>query len=306
MAGDLVPVLWLTGPSGVGKSSVSWQLFTELAQAGVHVAFADTDQLCMCYPARQADPGRQRIKAQNFAAILRHYQAAGAQCVVANGVLDPVSGLHTELLGQSEVMVCQLRADRAELARRFGGRHGPTSDLGEVLKQTLDEADAMEASDFADACVDTSNATVTQVVGLVRDKCRAWPGFSGGLPQQRTAAGRVNAAGDDVPDGAAGSVLLICGPTGVGKSTIGFELYLRYLRVGHTAGYIDLDQIGFLEPEAAGDPGHHLLKARNFAAMWRTYHAAGARYLIATGPVPTEAVRRTYTDALPAATVTVC
>jgi hypothetical protein len=40
--------------------------------------------------------------------------------------------------------------------------------------------------------------------------------------------------------------------------------------------------------------------------MWRTYHAAGARYLIATGPVPTKEVSQAYIDALPAAAVTVC
>lgn len=36
----------------------------------------------------------------------------------------------------------------------------------------------MDASDFADECVDTTNLTLTEVVGLVRDHCRTWPGFS--------------------------------------------------------------------------------------------------------------------------------
>jgi adenylylsulfate kinase-like enzyme len=307
VADGLVPVLWLTGPAGVGKSTVSWQIFTELAQAGIHAAFVDTDQLSMCHPAPLEDPGRQRIKAQNFAAMLPHYQAAGARCVVANGVLDPVNGLYTELLAQAEVSVCRLRADRSELVHRFVGRHGPSDDLDEVLKETLDEADAMDASDFAEVCVDTGSATVAEVVGLVRDGCHTWPGFSGTLPEPHVASGRNTRAGDDdEADGADGNVLLICGPSGVGKSTIGFELYTRYLRAGRTAGYIDLDQIGFLMPDAANDPGRHLLKARNLAAMWRTYHAAGARHLVATGPVPSVAGRQTYIDALPAAPVTVC
>jgi hypothetical protein len=51
MAEGRVPVLWITGPAGVGKSTVSWQLFTELAGSGTPIAFADADQLCMCYPA---------------------------------------------------------------------------------------------------------------------------------------------------------------------------------------------------------------------------------------------------------------
>ena len=110
----------------------------------------------------------------------------------------------------------------------------------------------------------------------------------------------------DAAANAAGNILPICGPAGVGKSTIGFELYQRYLRVGRTAAYIDLDQIGFLRPDAASDPSHHQLKARKLAAMWRTYHAAGAQHLVATGPIPSAAVRQICLDALPAAAITVC
>jgi hypothetical protein len=83
--------------------------------------------------------------------------------------------------------------------------------------------------------------------------------------------------------GAGGQVLLLSGPAGVGKSTTGFQLYLRCLQAGLTAGYIDLDQIGFLMPPANGDPHGHRLKASNLAALWRAYHAAGATHLVITG-----------------------
>ena len=43
VTGGRVPVLWVTGPAGVGKSTVFWQLLTELASSGTHVAFADAD-----------------------------------------------------------------------------------------------------------------------------------------------------------------------------------------------------------------------------------------------------------------------
>jgi molybdopterin-guanine dinucleotide biosynthesis protein len=64
-----VPVLWITGPAGVGKSTVSWQLFTELAASGMRAAFADADQLCMCYPAPPDDPGRDLIRARNAGVV---------------------------------------------------------------------------------------------------------------------------------------------------------------------------------------------------------------------------------------------
>jgi adenylylsulfate kinase-like enzyme len=305
-----MPVLWLCGPAGVGKSTVSWQLFTELTRAGAHVGFADTDQLCMCYPAPSADPGRERLRAQNLGAMLVNYRAAGARGLIVNGVVDPVRGAYREVLSEAALTVCRLRADRDELARRFTERHGPGDDLQDALAGTLADADAMDASNFADAEVDTSGVPAAQVAALVRGSCPRWPGFVAGATKPRCdatspdteAAGRSR-LGADAPGG---HILLISGPTGVGKSTIGFALYLKYLRAGLTAGYIDLRQIGFVSAGRPADRSQHRLKARNLAAMWRSYHAAGARHLVATGRVESHAELSAYREALPAATITLC
>jgi len=48
------------------------------------------------------------------------------------------------------------------------------------------------------------------------------------------------------------------------------------------------------------------MKAANLAAMWTTYRDAGADCLIVNGPVDRADDVRRYTDALPAATVTLC
>jgi hypothetical protein len=48
------------------------------------------------------------------------------------------------------------------------------------------------------------------------------------------------------------------------------------------------------------------VKARNLAAMWQTYRAAGAQRLIASGPVESEAAAKAYADALPRAAITLC
>jgi predicted ABC-type ATPase len=307
---DLIPVLWLCGPAGVGKSTVSWQLFTELRRADAHVAFADTDQLCMCYPAPPPDPGRERLKAQNLNAMLANYQAAGARFMIVNGVVDPGRGVQRDVLSRAALTVCRLRADRDELARRFTGRHGTGDGVRNALNSALAEADAMDAGNFADIDLDTSGVPAAQVAALVRDTCREWPGFGAAVAEPGGAAAcpATAASGDGHlgGDAASGRVLLICGPTGVGKSTIGFELYLRYLRAGLTAGYIDLGQIGFVSPGRPGDPGQHGLKAQNLAAMWRNYRTAGATHLVATGRVDSEAEFRTYREALPAADITLC
>ena len=165
-----VPVLWVCGPAGVGKSTVSWQLYSELADAGAQVAFADSDQLCMCYPAPPGDPGRQRVKALNVGSIISSFRSAGAQCVIVNGVLDP-DGLATELLPAANVTTCRLRARPDEVERRFIARHGRREGTDELVQGIRDDIRLMDESSFADASVDTTEVPAGDVAGLVRAAC---------------------------------------------------------------------------------------------------------------------------------------
>jgi hypothetical protein len=75
---------------------------------------------------------------------------------------------------------------------------------------------------------------------------------------------------------------------------------------GLTAAYLDLDQVGFCWPAPAADPGNHRVKARNLAAIWANFRAAGAQCLVAVGPVEDAAAASAYAGALPAATMTLC
>jgi len=174
-------VLWICGPAGVGKSTVSWQLYTELARSGVQVAFADTDQLCMCYPAPAGDPGRQHVKALNIGSMIPNLRSAGARCVIVNGVLGP-AGLQTGLLPDARVTICRLRASVGDVERRFLARRG-RDDTGELLREIRGEIRQLDQSSFADACVDTTGVPANEVSGMIRAACKDWPGFTGRLEE---------------------------------------------------------------------------------------------------------------------------
>lgn len=303
-------VLWLCGPAGVGKSTVSWQLFTELADSGVQVAFADTDQLGMCHPAADDNRGRQRIKLANVAAMIPNYHAAGAQCAIINGVVDPVSGLPAQLLPRSVLTICRLRASPEEVERRFLGRSDQSGDAAGWLSEVRDEIAGFDRSSFADACVDTTGVAPGDVAALVRDACKSWPGFSADhaavqIQAREPAGARADGTGGNGA-GADGEVLLIAGPTGVGKSTIGFQVYADLVKGRLGAGYADLEQIGFVRQAPSPALEVHRLRARNLAAIWRNYRAAGATRLVATGPIEDRAALQVYADELPAATVKLC
>jgi adenylylsulfate kinase-like enzyme len=273
---ELIPVLWLWGPPGAGKTTVGWEVFEQLGQESLAVGFVDIDQLGMCC-APPSDPGRHRLKARALDAVITNFSDAGIQCVVVPGVTDPVRGI--EPVPHADLTTCRLRASPAELARRIGLRGGAT-DLAEALRHA-------EAVDGAPGhAVDTTGLSVAEVARRVRDQT-GWPD----PPAPRRAALR--------PSEEPGEILLLCGPAAVGKSTVGWHVYQQLLRAGRDAAFVDLDQISFSRPGLGHD-----FRAANLAALWRTFRDAGADCLVAVGPFDQPEDVAVYRAALPAATIT--
>ncbi|WP_146231566.1 P-loop NTPase family protein [Lentzea atacamensis] len=271
-----LPVLWLRGAPGVGKTTVAWEVFERLAGRGLATGFVDIDQLGMCLPEPAGDPGRYRLKARALGAVTANFRDAGAQCLVVPGVTDPVRGI--EAVANAELTTCLLRADPTELARRITTRGGATN-----LIEALEHAETVDREPGLH--VDTTGLTVTEVA----DRVLAQTGW----PDPREPAPRPLRRYSDP-----GEVLLLCGPAAVGKSTVGWQVFQQVQRSGRNAAFVDLDQISFHRPEL----GDHF-RAANLAAVWHTFRAAGTECLIAVGPL--EDPER-YRAALPAATVTVC
>lgn len=172
-----LPVLWLYGASGVGKTTVTWELFVQLAVEGAAIGYVDIDQLGMCYgppnsqhwaPEPAADPGRHRLKTRTLDAVVANFRDAGAQCVVVPGVTDPVRGVDTHLVPHAMLTTCRLRAESADLARRLAARGRPSDDL----EQELAYSDALDRAFANDLCIDTTGLTVAEVVDRVRAGAR--------------------------------------------------------------------------------------------------------------------------------------
>jgi hypothetical protein len=297
-------VLWLCGSPGTGKSAVGWALYDGLARSGAQAGFVDLDQLGMCFPAPPDDPRRYRLKERNISAVAANFRGAGCDAFVVSGHLGSSKAISFRTVHGASLTICRLRASPDELRRRLTARRAL-----DLLADSLREAEELDRSSCADACVDTDGLTVAEVARLVRERCGGWP------PERVAGAWADSAARTPMDDvaappmptaGVGGEVLLVCGATGVGKSAVGFEIFLRQLRAGIAAAYVDLDQIGFMSVAPADDPGGHRLKARNLAHLWRSYHEAGVRRLVLSGPVPDARAASMYACALPAADVNVC
>ncbi|WP_350281455.1 hypothetical protein [Kribbella sp. HUAS MG21] len=97
--------------------------------------------------------------------------------------------------------------------------------------------------------------------------------------------------------------LLLTGGSGVGKTTVGQAIGGVLTGAGHTTGLLDLDAVAQFGPkQPAANSGFRFsdhLRIDNLAAVWRTFRAAGAEYLVVSGPVDSAALRAAYTAALP-------
>jgi len=260
-----LPVLWLCGAPATGKSTVAWQVFSDLADQGFCVGYLDIDQIGMLAPPPDADSRCHRFKVDNLAAMVRNYRTAGTQVLVISGVIDPEHGHDfAEAASDADITFCHLTVDEPTLRERLAARGWPCEAADEAVIMMSDLADAP----FVTTVIDT---TGRDAVGVARD-----------------AATLVTAA-PSTPDAqellecAAGDVTIIIGPRAVGKSSVSWGMAMRRWVSGECTVYVDLDQVGFLRPA----PSDGSLQAANLGVIWRNALSRGANRLIANGMVTT-------------------
>ena len=272
-AGDreLVPLLWVCGTSGVGKSTVGWEVFDRSAREHVATAYVDIDQLGMSFPPPADDESRDRIKALNLGAAVATFRASGAERIIVSGVIDPAStGMYVESLAGVRLTWCQLNVAPATLRERLVLRGWPS----ETIAYVLDYARALDASGFAHVTVNTDGMSVSEVVEAVtRDGLQPDVGLAceGPAPTTPESDERFSA-------------VLITGGRAVGKSTVAWEVYERTRAAGIRTAFLDLRQLSFFRPPPmSSDPSNDAIKVQNVAALWPNFHADGARRLIVNG-----------------------
>ena len=141
-------LLWVLGPTGVGKSTIGHRAYLDVVQSGVCGAFVDADQLGFCHSAASAPS----LRAQNLAAVWSNYAEVDARLgVVVGGVsLAEDARRYERELPETTITWCQLCVDDAELTRRIRsrGEAGSWAQPGDPLRGRT-EAELLEVADRA-------------------------------------------------------------------------------------------------------------------------------------------------------------
>jgi hypothetical protein len=158
-----VPVLVITGPVGVGKSTIANEAAWLLRQADVPHALVDLDRIEQCWPVPADDPWNERVSHRNLACMWANFRQAGADRLILVRVLEARSLLRrvTEAVPGAQITVVRLRAPLAVLHERIRSREA--SDPSWFLDAATHTAEVFEQAQVEDHLVDNENRPATAV-----------------------------------------------------------------------------------------------------------------------------------------------
>lgn len=145
--------LLLTGPVGVGKTTVASALGDLLAAAEIPHAVIDLDWLASCWPSPPDDCFNFALQLRNLRAVADNYRAAGASRLVLAGVVESRAdrACYAEALG-IDLTVCRLTADLTVIQQRLIRRHATDEHLQWHLRRAPElerVLDLASVDDFA-------------------------------------------------------------------------------------------------------------------------------------------------------------
>ncbi|GAB3985698.1 hypothetical protein GCM10029978_099230 [Actinoallomurus acanthiterrae] len=171
--------LLIGGRSGVGKTTVGWEVSARLRAAEVPHAIIDGDFMGQVHPAPPCDPDRSRITERNLSAIWANFAALGHRRLIYVNtlcVLAETTGMFERSMGGDvRIVRVLLTASDATADARLTGR-----ELGSELQEGLEAS--MSKSRLLDARVPSDTVRVTtderSVLDIARDVVTAtgWVG----------------------------------------------------------------------------------------------------------------------------------
>ena len=160
-----VPTIIVTGPVGVGKTTVSEEMGYVLRDAKVPHATVDFDRLTACYPRPKGDDGwGTKLGHMNLAALWQNFRASGARRLIIARVIESRSELegYREAVPGAEITVVRLRASPSTLQARVR-RRGEGIGMQWHLDRAVELASLMDASPVEDMLIETDDRDPTTI-----------------------------------------------------------------------------------------------------------------------------------------------
>lgn len=159
----MAPVLIVSGPVGVGKTAVAFELSTVLEQHHIAHTVIDLDGLAATYPRPDNDRFGNSLGLSNLRDVWRNCAASGSKNLVVARVVespDDVAAINAAVGGSASVV--RLRAPVAVLQERLRQRESGPS-LTWYLDRAAELSRSLEISGPGDLVVDTEIKTAGEI-----------------------------------------------------------------------------------------------------------------------------------------------
>ena len=173
---DGIPVLVVTGPVGVGKTTIAGDVSALLADAGIPHACVDMDALRDAWPAPPGDRFNVELGLKNLAAIWRNFQTAGAERVVLADMVERRSDLegYRRAIPDAEMTLVRLRAAVTTLQSRVAQREAGSGREWHLLR-ARELAEQMDRDALEDILIETDGRAPEEIAREVLARSRWLP-----------------------------------------------------------------------------------------------------------------------------------
>lgn len=119
-----VKVLLVSGPVGVGKSSVADTISAKLTKLGVPNALIDFDHMHYAYPRPEHDPFHTKLGLKNLASIYPNYLEVGVKYFIIPVLVEDNRDIVNmqNAMPNTEIFIVGLTASMANIHKRIKGR----------------------------------------------------------------------------------------------------------------------------------------------------------------------------------------
>lgn len=159
-----VPLLVISGPVGVGKTTVGYEASALLTRRRIPHTFVDLDGLAQTHPRPKDDRFGERLALRNLRGVWANCAAAGSRNLIVARVVERQADLDriADVVPDAKPFVCQLRAADETLVERVRRREvGPETRWHE--ERALQLSRSLSQTAPADHRIGTDGRTVTDI-----------------------------------------------------------------------------------------------------------------------------------------------
>lgn len=157
-------LLLISGPVGVGKTTIANELSNLLEDDGVPHTYVDLDYLTCTFPRSDADPYGNKLALQNLQAVWENSRKLGSKNLIIPRVIESKAEAAkiAAVVGIATPIICRLTASDQTLLERVR-----TREIGSGLlwheKRSIQLSAELSESKVEQLCIATDNRSVTEI-----------------------------------------------------------------------------------------------------------------------------------------------